>query len=636
MTGSNRSRVRAIRFGSAALAVVAGAALAQAPAGPVSLTPSRGAILTAPQPAGSGIAVGALAEPGLERIGLMDESAGGLPASMWAGSEPELVRYALANLPQRLPSRAMRDVARRLLLPAAEIPRAPEVPFADLTLTASFGAIPGASASPAAASLAAAPDAAVSDPAVELFEARVRALAAMGAWADAVALIELAPLDRRSHALNKLRVDALLVDGATDAACSEAQAALTGSTEVYWQQVQVFCQFAAGQTSAAQLGLSLLREQGIKDEALFWAAELLQGERPLTPNGLRRLEPVVLAMLRQAGRALPETVLRYGDPTALRVAAGYTETLPADDKLTPAELADRARLQAEARIVIAERAVDLGALDVQQLRDLYLGVDFSQDAQPPQLTQITPDNVRGRAFMYQLAVAQTVPTARAEVVARAIELARADRGARGPSFAVIGQVYAPLIAEIAADPTLIWFSGHAARALIAAGNADAALPWLDLVRQMARTNIEAGGIADGLWPVEHLAASGSQAQVTPQNLRSWQAVQRGGTEARERLLNLMAALGDPVTAAEWLPVLTAAKPLDVPHPSAGLWNTLALAAREARVGDTAALALIAFGENDTNAVSPLTLAKVIESLLVVGREAEARALAVEAALAGGL
>lgn len=630
MSGFSRPARRPAWLGAAALAALTGAAAAQAPAGPVALTPSRGEILTAPQPAGSDIAVGTLAEPGLDRIGLLDESAGGLPASMWSGSEPELVRYALANLPQRLASRAMRDLARRLLLPAADVPRAPEAPLTGLAMGMPFAAPSGAAVPDGA------PNAPVTDPAADLFEARGRALAAMGAWDDAVALIELAPPDRRSHTLNKLRVDALLVDGAVDAACAETQAALLGSTEVYWQQVQVFCQFAAGQNSTAQLGLSLLREQGIKDEPFFWAAELLQGERPLTPNGLRRLEPVVLAMLRQAGRPLPDTVLRHGDPTALRAAAGYAEALPADDKLTATELADRARLQAEAQIVTAERAVNLGALDVQKLRELYLGVDFSQDAQPPQLTQITPGDVRGRAFMYQLAVAQTVPVARAEVTARAIDLARADRGARGPSLSVVGQVYAPLIAEIAADPTLIWFSGHAARALIAAGQADAALPWLDLVRQMARTNIEAGGIADGLWPIEHLAQIESHTEVAPQNIRNWQAVQRGGSEARERLLNLLTAVGDPVPAAEWLPVLTAAKPVDGPHPSAGVWNALALAAREARVGDTAALALIAFGENDANAVSPLTLAKVIESLMVVGREADARALAVEAALAGGL
>ncbi|MDX2222112.1 MAG: hypothetical protein SFV21_05140 [Rhodospirillaceae bacterium] len=630
MTGSNNA-VRCVGLpgllAAAVLAFSAGGALAQVPAGPVALTPSRDTVLTAPQPAGSGIAVGALAEPGVDRIGLLDESAGGLPASMWSGSEPELVRYALAGLPRRVPSQAMRDLARRLLLPAADPPRPPDAPFAGL----------GAMGAPPIADAAGLPVAAAADPAADLFDARVKALAAMGAWSDAVALIELAPLNRRTPALNKIRVDALLVDGATDAACSEAQAALAGSTETYWQEVQVFCQFAAGQTSAAQLGLSLLREQGVQDEAFFWAADLLQGERPLTPNGLRTLEPVVLAMLRQAARPLPDTVARHGDPTVLAVAAGYTEAAPTDDKLTPAELADRIRLQAEARIALAERAVNLGALDVEKLRQLYLGVDFSQDAQPPQLTQVTAADVRGRAFMFQLAAAQTVPTARAEVVARAIELARADRGARGPSLAVVGQVYAPLLAEIAAEPTLIWFSGHAARALIAAGRLDAAQPWLDLVRQMARTNIEAGEIADGLWPIEHLSQTGSQSQITPQAIRSWQAAQRGGAEARERLLNLLTAVGDPIAAADWLPALTAsAKPLDVVHPPASLWHTLALAAREARVGDTAALALIAFGENDAASVSPLTLAKVVESLMVAGREAEARALAIEAALAAGL
>ena len=35
--------------------------------------------------------------------------------------------------------------------------------------------------------------------------------------------------------------------------------------EAHWQKVQIYCQFLSKQTSAAQLGLSLLREEGVAD-----------------------------------------------------------------------------------------------------------------------------------------------------------------------------------------------------------------------------------------------------------------------------------------------------------------------------------------------------------------------------------
>ncbi len=67
-----------------------------------------------------------------------------------------------------------------------------------------------------------------------------------------------------------------------------------------------------------------------------------------------------------------------------------------------------------------------------------------------------------------------------------------------------------------------------------------------------------------------------------------------------------------------------------------LWNGLSDAARTKRIGETAALALVALGEDGPGKTAIPSLQHVIESLRATGREADARALAIEAALVLGL
>ncbi|MSO96832.1 MAG: hypothetical protein EXR11_01235 [Rhodospirillaceae bacterium] len=617
-------------LGGAALLLTAPAWGQAAPprAAPLTLMPPAAqAPVAAPASVTPGITVGTLDEVGTDRIGLIDESSGALPGTMWQDSDPVFVRSILPQIPRKMPSLAMRKLAQRLLLPQAKQPEAKSDPFA-LDVTPTAAEPPTGEAQTAAAQQSA-----------WLLEARLNALAAMGDWNSVAALLELVPQDRVSEAMARLKVDGLLVEGKTDAACTEAQAALARQPDTHWQKLLVFCQFATKQTSAAQLGLSLLREQGVEDPAFFWAAELLQGNRPLTPNGLQRIAPLELAMLRATGRAFPDAVVRDGDPTMLRVLAEMPLPAIEDEKLTEAEKKDRARLMQDSRIVTAERAAAMGALDPEVVRTLYVALDLSQDTQPVQLAQATADNVRARAYMFQIAKAQTVPTARAEVMAKAIDLARADKGEKGPDLVTVARIYAPFLSELTPSPDLIWFAGHAARGLLAAGARDAALPWFELTRQMSRTSIEAAGIADGLWAVEHMAEKGSRGNITPQNIRAWQATipAAGAIAPRERLLNLLMSLGDPISATDWLPVVTApVKHAAMTPLSSHLWHALSLAARDANLGDTVALALVALGDDGPTGASPLTLNKVIESLMIVGREDDARALAAEAALVLGL
>jgi hypothetical protein len=108
-------------------------------------------------------------------------------------------------------------------------------------------------------------------------------------------------------------------------------------------------------------------------------------------------------------------------------------------------------------------------------------------------------------------------------------------------------------------------------------------------------------------------------------------------ERRAIMLSLLTGLGEQVSAAEWLPLMGGPAKQDNVRPLAPyIWNGLNLAARDKRTGEAAALVLIALGEDGPGKVSAPSLQQVIDVLRAVGREADARALAVEAALVLGL
>ncbi len=626
MTVSNRALLTAAAVIGFALPL---GAQPPPPAGPISILPAQTAPETGAAPQEPSIDVGDLKAPGVDSIGLVDTAAGGFSAQLWRGTDLELLKVLLPQLPRRSPSPALRRLAKNLLLspgaaPVAAITDAPAA--TNETLTASQW----------------------------LLETRAATLASLGDWVEVQALLDLVPADQMTESLKRLRTEANLVTNHVSDACSQTQAALNATPDPYWQKIQVFCQLDINQSSAASLGLALLREQKIEDPAFFWAADVLGGASAPLPAGFTKLEPLHYAMLRKAAATLPANIAdvqaKIADPATLGWLAGLPladDTAAKGDKTPPATRIARRRALEDARLLLAERAVRAGTLNASVLRAAYRSIDTKNPAPPP-LTQIKADDVRGRALLYQSALAQTVPTARAEVVALALDLVRADRGETGPDLTVMGPVYADVIGEMEPTSDLVWFAGTAARALLAAGPEDKAARskakgWLDLARNMGRTSREAGQIADGLWPIEAIMTESAASRLPPQAVRGWVGSLPPTTPAaviaakQGVMLSLLMAVGEPVAVPDWLSAMNGSPVLDnVVILAPQLWNGLTLAAKGNRAGETAAFALVAVGEDSPARAAMPALQHVIESLRLAGRVDDARALAVEAALVLGL
>jgi len=598
------------------------------PGGPVSILPDLpDEPFAAQEPS---IAVGDLAAPGIDRIGLVDTAAGGFSAQLWRGTDFALLKHILPQLPQHAPSPALRRLTRNLLLS----PGAPPAMAAadDINEPNAVGEVLSASQ--------------------WLLEVRAGTLAAQGDWDEVQALLDLAPVDQLTEGLRRLKTEANLVTNHASEACAQTQVALSASPDTYWQKIQVFCQLDIDQTNAASLGIALLREQKLDDPMFFWAVDTFGGARPPLPSAFTKLEPLHYAMLRKVDAPMPANIADVHAKITDASTLGWLASLALPDnaaikgdKTPAATRAARRRAMEEAQILMAERAVAAGTLEPAALRGLYRSVNI-KDPAPPPLSQVKAGDTRGRALLFQSALMQTVPAARAEVITLAIELVRADAGAEGPDLMVMGPAYAEMISEMEPTTDLMWFAGTAARALTAAGPedrvaAERARGWFNLARNLGRTSREAGLIADSLWPIEAVMIGGTA--VPPQAVRGWAAALPADTAAEiiaertQTVLSLLMAVGAQVSSSDWTPVMAQPARADsramlAPH----VWNGLTLAAKGNRAGETAALALVAVGDHKPGTIAVPGLQHVIESLRAAGREDDARALSVEAMLSLGL
>ncbi len=611
-----------------------------------------------------GIAVRQLEALSTDSLGVLDTFTGGLPVDMWNGTSSELVEILMPKLAEQMPSVAMRDLAERLLLSVARPPqsRPQEDIFVDMTaivpsaigFTETDADIQGAPADPLN-----------EDEATDLgiLERRVATLASMGNWRAVRALLDLVPLNAMTEPLEITRTDLDLVEGNVDAACTEAQARLAFSDNPYWQKVFAFCQLRNGNTAAAYLTMDLLRESGTDESAFFWVAELMAGNRPITPSGLDRLSVLQLAMLRGAGRPFPVALVQAGDPTLLRMLAESPPLFVVEEDDPEEVRIERLRRALDLRLEAAERAVALGSLDPEVLRQLYRAEGTYQELIPAEdliaadgdtarddaVEQLPEDEILDlsnlpvstpvdRAELFKLAEAQTIPIARAEVISRAIDFARNDRGRSGPTVLTMGAIFGPLIETLTPSSDLVWFAGNAARALIGSNRMESGRAWLDLSEQYARTSIEAADVAAAMWPTDRQLRPTMTNRFTPLRFKRWEESRSPGRLPGDKTLILatLSALGESVTMDDWFSVMDRRALVSASVPAPHIWHGLVLASENGRVGEAILLALLALDESGPAGVSPLVLSHVIQSLMGVGLETEARRLAVEAALVQGL
>jgi hypothetical protein len=434
-----------------------------------------------------------------------------------------------------------------------------------------------------------------------ILDRRIERVLAFG-YSGAAALLATLPQNNVSEAFDRDTVELRVVAGDLGGACAAVNEHAPGSGTRWWREALIGCQALTGAFDQARLGLSAMREQDAdRDQAFETLINAILGRR----GKLDRFPdptPFRMALLAAAKLPLPADALASAGPGALAVLA----------------TSDKAPIAA--RLAAGERAEALGALPPAALGLLYGAVESKPEEVGALLKSgKLPDDPGSRAILYNLA--RTNDPGAVRVAALAPLIADASRR---DAFMSVARLIAPLVAELQPSPDLQGFAGDAARVLLAAGAYDRAAPWLALAERPELRLIANFAQSDSTQSVSlgdaTAALAARDTQVAPRQA--------------DLLVMLAAALGTPLNGVDLGALLRSTHSGTVPN--AALWLDQQQAAKAARLGETVLTSILLASAGDRLSPEPLVLAQAIKGLHAVGLEADARALAVEAALDAGI
>ncbi len=523
-----------------------------------------------------GFRVEGLAAPGIDAIGLAGPAEGGFDQSLWAGSDSELILTLLGDLPVATENPPLRALARRLLMTGAPIEGLAE---------------PGS-----------------------VLGARAGRLLAMGDLEGASALLDRVPATGEDLQIARLVVQAALLRGDQETACSRAADIAPASDAAFWAKVTIYCRLVEGDQDGARLAIDLLRDQGqTDDEAFFALAEsIADGEAAAVPLGPGGPSAVHVALYRLADLPLPRQALVSASPELLAAAAREP------------------RLVGDDRLAVAERAFLLGALSADGLAEQYRAAAGDQGGDV--LREIAAAwGPRTRALAYVALPEQGTPE-------RGQVLDALWREAQGSERFLIAELFAAPFAELAVERGRLRLAPSAARALLAAERPIPAARWYSLLSGDAAGDPQARDDLVSLTPLFALAGFGGSVAVPDFDSEAMDAWLAGTPDAQAKaahLLALLEGIGVPVPATAWQRLIAAPGQGPTPAPPAPMWRMLDRAAAERRLGETVLLALHMLG-GAPQATHPEAVTAALQALRDVGLNQEARAIAMATALQMGL
>lgn len=545
-------------------------------AAPPAMLPSAPPTLGRPGP----VEVQTLGTIDPDSVGTMDQSEGGFPIDLWQGLDRMQVAKLLDMLPQRMMSPTMRDLARRLLLSRVAAPQ---------------GERTGGS----------------------LLARRVGLLFSMGDTESALSLLRSAPPGYTEDELSRAEVEGYFLLNDNAGACRQVRGQVQNPS-TYWQQASAYCLALAGQPDKATLVADILAERADAVPAAFFAAmDTFAGFKNAKVESLPDPAALHISMMRAANLQMPADVLDAASP-ALMGAVAASPNAPF-----------------EVRLEAAEQALRSGALSPETLREIYASVPIEESASNTPLSFAEENwGPKARALLVRAAAAQNVDTGKAEMLQRGYRLGLEHGGYRPFLMASLPQLVA-----MAPAGELLWFARDAGRALFAAGRLDEAKRWYDFVKREVATNADAKAAVEAIWPLAHLAGVAGDENPAAARVDWWNARVKAKDPATpgraQKLFALLESLGETVDAGLWRATLTGAGPVTVNAPRPGLRYSLTAASQAGRLGEGVALALAMLGPEGPAAADTIAVEEATRALMRLHLEKEARAIALEAAVAGG-
>lgn len=220
-------------------------------------------------------------DAGAFSLGTLTPSTGAMSRDLWEGSDTRTVEDLLIGVPVKFDDALHLELLRRVTLSPGEGPSGSDNALAALK-----------------------------------FMTAARA----GFYEDAVSLAELVPGLRSEPGLSKVAAFGDLMDGNADAACARGAGLASGRTDNFWVKLRFLCYVRAGESSAAELTLTLLRRQDALTEASdrrfvdFWS-----GVGPSEPYAVD--DVIEYAMLRERGVKFTSNIVSTGNSALVAAIA---------------------------------------------------------------------------------------------------------------------------------------------------------------------------------------------------------------------------------------------------------------------------------------------------------------------------
>jgi hypothetical protein len=544
------------------------------PTGPAAETPADGSALELD------IEIGELRAIDPDSGGLLEPSMGGLGIGMWEGVSRRLLLRLLPQLPDRYESPALHDLARRLLLSTAIVPPRTE-----------------------------------SETGGGVMAARIEKLEAMGLSGAVADMLDLVPEGTRDPTLLRILIDDRLLAGDDDGACAVSATAGDVLTGTYWEKFLVFCQARAGDSAAANFGISLLSEAGNAEDPAYFkmVGALLTGGKPKV-RSLPAPTPLHLALARATGTPLPSDVLETKSLAVLRALVG----VPATGRPVVAPGGAGRRVGARSR---PGGMAGGAAGPCRRHRHGAAGRSLHGHRVFREGNREGADPGGGGPFAAQPGPAVSGGAAPG--------IAGRPRG-RDAEGVAAGQGRRHLPAEHRCIPA------HAGRAETGVA---------DLVRRRCRAlsvrarpaRKEYRQRGDLLWPLVALAEGSARGPGQAEWLAALRA--RAGADAGLKAglaYALFEAMGERMREEDWMALLDGVSRAPALAADPAYLRQFRRAASAGRRGETVLLALLILGRGGVADAGPQLVSEIIVGLRMVRLEEEARRLALEAALQGGL
>lgn len=516
-----------------------------------------------------------LAPVSQEATGTLDASQGGLSVDMWKGTPREVVEAYLPQLSPQPGAYQSHDLQRRLLLTSAEVPQG----------------LPGLGEKDTAS----------------LLIRRVERLYAMGDWADARRMLDLVPEKLRAESLIRYDVEAYFLQHEDKQACERAEPHLATGDDRFWSKAAVVCALLEDDKAHAGMALDMLREENITDPFFVAIAESMLGVKAKKFPPLEEPTVLNLVLLRLAKRPLPDgTVEKLAQPALLKGIALWPE------------------FAADPRLLAASKAEAAGALETDELRRQLeaLTVTDKERAEAEKAK-----GIKQTALMYRAAKTKDSAEGRAEAIAKSLVASGS-----GNALLAAMRLYAPMTAELPPGSNLSWFAPTALRLLMAAGQVDKAKAWIPFAQPQGHVQNKAGEAL--LLPI--LRLMDATPALESAHLKSWrEALGKEAPPERATLLyGLLEALGDKVPSSLWAAESAArAEPSNLPP---AIWHGLKEAATNKSPGQAVLFSLLVLGDAGPGGANPIAAQEAVRAMMAAGLDKEARALALEVAIAAGI